>query len=262
MKHTDTNSLSSTHTRASLLQDLVRLGVRTGDTLFVHASYRSLGAVEGGAAAVVDALEAALGPEGLLLMPSFNLAAKTSAERCAAWDRATTPATTGWLSEFFRCMPGTVRSDHYSHSIAARGRNAAQFVADHTRQEGLASPWDLTPWGRTYGTHAPMLKAYRTPVGKVLMLGVTYQSSTYCHVVETFFWAWRRAATPEAPFDHLDREAAGAYWDSLGRLAQGKVGDADCRLFGIKDFVDALMEAAKIDPHRFFKWITWPPPEG
>ena len=153
MEHTGTASATTTHSRASLLRDLVRLGVRAGDTLFVHASFRSLGTVEGGAAAVIGAFEEALGPRGLLLMPSFNLAAKGYAERAAAWNRDTTPSTTGWLSEFFRLLPGTVRSDHCSHAIAARGRDAAAVVAGHTRTAGLPPPWDL-PVGENYGTHS------------------------------------------------------------------------------------------------------------
>ncbi|MFT5376785.1 MAG: aminoglycoside 3-N-acetyltransferase, partial [Candidatus Latescibacterota bacterium] len=61
------------HTRASLLADLRTLGVEVGSTLFVHSSLRSVGAIAGGAAAVIAALEDALGQEGLLLLPSFNL---------------------------------------------------------------------------------------------------------------------------------------------------------------------------------------------
>ena len=92
--------------------------------------------------------------------------------------------------------------------------------------------------------------------GKVLMLGVGYESSTYCHVVETFFWAWLRTIDPDAPYEFINRSAVGTYWDELGRLSRGRVGDADCRLLSIRDFVDTVLEAAKSDPHRFFKWIA------
>ena len=49
------------HTRTSLARDLRALGVRGGDTLFVHSSFRSLGEVAGGAQSVVDALMDAVG---------------------------------------------------------------------------------------------------------------------------------------------------------------------------------------------------------
>ncbi len=45
------------------------LGVDAGDTLLVHSSYKSLGPVEGGPQTVIDALLAALGPDGTLIMP-------------------------------------------------------------------------------------------------------------------------------------------------------------------------------------------------
>ena len=60
------------HSSSDLSQDLRRLGVQAGDTLFVHSSYKSLGPVRGGAIAVIAALEDAIGPDGLLLMPSFT----------------------------------------------------------------------------------------------------------------------------------------------------------------------------------------------
>ena len=242
------------HTRASLAADLARLGVVPGDTLFVHSSFKSVGPVEGAAGAVVAALEEALGPEGLLLMPSFNLLPKGMEARARAWNRDTTPSSVGWLTEFFRTMPGTVRSDHYSHSVAARGKDAAAFVGDHPSLEGMESPWDRAPYGRTYGTQSPMLKALRRPAGKVLMLGVDYHSATYCHVVETLFWAWKKSTRYDFPFNYINREAAGDYWDSLSRQRRGKIGDADCRLFVVREFTDAVLEAAKTDPKRFFKW--------
>ena len=44
------------HTRAKLVQDLQGLGIGSGDLLFVHSSFKSLGPVEGGAGTVVRAL--------------------------------------------------------------------------------------------------------------------------------------------------------------------------------------------------------------
>lgn len=52
----------------SITADLVRLGVTAGDLLMVHGSLRAVGPVDGGADGVLDALEAAVGPGGTLLM--------------------------------------------------------------------------------------------------------------------------------------------------------------------------------------------------
>ena len=146
------------YTRADLQSHLAALGIEAGDILFIHSSFKSLGPVAGRAQTVVDALQAVVGPNGLILMPSFHLIERS--ERARRWDWATTPSTVGWLSEFFRRLPDTYRSDHYSHSVAARGRGAEDFVADHRRQEGYTSSWDLAPWGRTYGTHSPNMRIF------------------------------------------------------------------------------------------------------
>ena len=230
-------------TQQQLESDLRRLGVNPGDILFIHSSFKSLGAVAGGAATVVRALEAAVGPGGLILMPSFNL---ISAAREKHWNIASTPSTVGWITEFFRTLPGSIRSDHYSHSVAARGCGGADFVADHRSQQGLASPWDLEPWGRTYGTHSPMYRAYERG-GKILMLGVDYDSSTYCHLVETIIWNRQRAQDPDASYPGLERPVLGAFWDGLGRMQRLQVGSSDCRLFGIAEFVDMLV--AEVEPN-------------
>jgi aminoglycoside 3-N-acetyltransferase len=56
----------------SIRDDLSALGVTQGMVLLVHSSLSSLGWVCGGPVAVVLALEAALGPEGTLVMPTHS----------------------------------------------------------------------------------------------------------------------------------------------------------------------------------------------
>jgi aminoglycoside 3-N-acetyltransferase len=243
----------SAATRVTLAADLRRLGVAAGDTLFIHSSFKSLGPVNGGAETVVRALEDAVRAEGTLLMPVFNLIEKGHEKRAAMWEVNTTPSSVGWLTEYFRILPGTVRSDHYSHSVAARGRRADEFVAGHRSFEGPRSPWDLPPWGKTFGAHSPMWLAYEDPDGKVLMIGVEYHSSTYCHLIEVLDWNRRLAANPQAEYRWINRETLGAYWDTLGRLQRGQVGQAPCRLFAIRDFVDTLRAAVMREPNRWFK---------
>ncbi len=234
-----------------LVEDLKSLGIRSGDMLFVHSSLKSIGPVDGGAATVIAALEKSIAPDGLLLMPSFNLVDKD--KRASTWNIESTPSTVGYLTEFFRTMPGTLRSDHYSHSVAARGKNASEFVSGHLSKEGLLVPWDREPWGRTFGTRSPYIKAYENG-GKLLMLGVDYHSSTYVHLVETLLWNEHLVANPKAEYIFLYREKLGEYWDSAGKINRGHVGNAECRLFSIKDFVDTLLELVRSEPKKWTKW--------
>ncbi len=252
---TETNPISTMppYRCSDLTQDLRRLHVKTGDILFVHSSFKSFGPVDGGAASVIKALEAAIGPEGLLLMPSFNLV--TWELRPEIWDHATTPSTVGWITEYFRRLPGVHRSDHYSHSVAARGRGAKAFVAGHLSQEGYSSHWDRKPWGRTFGLHSPMHRAYLADA-KLLMLGVDYFSSTYIHLVEAMYWQKLRESnqdTEKTPaFPALDRIVLGAFWERTGALRRGPVADAMCRLFSVRSYVDTLLAEVErnVRPYR------------
>ena len=235
--------MPSPHTRQKLVQDLGNLGVGSGDMLFVHSSFKSLGSVEGGAETVIGALEEVLGPYGLLLMPSFNMVEPE--RRAPTWNISTTTSNVGWLTEFFRRMPGTSRSDHYSHSVAARGKEAGALVADHLSREGYVSPWDLEPWGHTYGLRSPMYRAWQAGA-KILMLGVDYESSTYIHLVEVIHWNRHLQCDPAA-YPSTDRVALGAYWERAGCLQRGDVGDAECRLFPVQDFVSLLLKEVERD---------------
>ena len=237
------------YTHEKLTQDFTDLGIEKGDTLFIHSSFKSLGPIDSGAGTVISVLEEAIGQDGLILMPTFNLRPSRE-ERVASWDVAATPSTVGWLTEFFRQMPGTYRSDHYSHAVAARGRNAEAFVADHLKSEGYQSPWDLHPWGKTYGTHSPMFRAYKSDA-KLLMIGVDYQTSTYIHLVEVIYWNKRLTQDEQAAFIGLNRPELGAFWDTLSKLKQGPVGDSDCRLFHIKTYVDTLLAEVERDPEPY-----------
>lgn len=233
-------------TKEELLHNLKNLGVEPGDILFIHSSFKSLGPVEGGAETVVSALEDAVGSDGLILMPSFNLI--EGDKRAKTWNIETTPSTVGWLTEFFRRMSGTYRSDHYSHSVAARGKGAKDFIAGHLSREGYKSPWDREPWGKTYGIYSPMYRAYQND-GKILMLGVDYDSSTYIHFVEITHWNKLLKQNPEAKYSYLNRLALGEFWDEVGNLNRGFVGAAECRLFRIREYVDTLLCEVENNPN-------------
>ena len=227
-----------TFTQRQLFEDLIRLGIDVNDILFVHSSFKSIGNVSSGASSIIKALDDSVGPNGLILMPSFNLVDRKV--RADLWEINETPSTTGWLTEYFRNLPETWRSDHYSHSVAARGQNAQTFVSEHKNNHGFDSPWDLEPWGKTFGTYSPMFKAYKED-GRILMIGVDYQSSTYIHLVEVIIWHIRRIHGENVPFPMLDRAACGQYWQKTGEINKGFLGNAECQLFSIRDYVDSLV---------------------
>ena len=223
---------------ADLVSALRDLGLSEGDSVFVHSSFKSLGPIKGGALTVIRALEAAVGPAGHVLMPSFHLIARS--KRAEMWNLETTPASTGWLTEFFRTLQGTLRSDHYSHSVAVRGPNAADWVSGGRPEQGLASPWDLDPWMRTFGVNSPIYKCY-TDNSKVLLLGADYDSLTILHLVEVMDWNKRLVENPAAEFRVIDRDIVEAICDAGGKVRFGTVGLAHCRVFSARELIDDLL---------------------
>jgi len=151
-------------TGAQLVADLRKLGVKAGMDLMVHASLSKIGAVEGGADTVVDALLEAIGRSGTLLMPSFN-------HRAAhVYNRMTTPTTNGAVPDAFWRRPEAVRSEHATHAVAALGPRAEQYCTSHL-EAGCWAP--ESPIGQL--VHGD---------GWVLALGTTHWTTTAYHVAE------------------------------------------------------------------------------
>jgi aminoglycoside 3-N-acetyltransferase len=161
----------STLTCADIVRGLRELGVQPGTILLVHSSLSSLGYVEGGADAVIDALLTAVGPQGTVLVPTLTGSEALNADNPPHFDPVATPCWTGRIPETMRQRPDALRSRHPTHSVAAIGARAAELVAGHE--------FCITPCGpdSPYGRLAQL-------GGHILLLGVTHSSNTTLHHVE------------------------------------------------------------------------------
>lgn len=112
--------------------DLRAIGVRRGKVLLAQTALSRIGFVEGGPSAYLDALQAAVGSSGTLLIPTFTEPPKSFSEPFV-FDALKTPSNTGAVAETFRKRPGVVRSLHPTHSFAAWGKNAGQWMSGHER---------------------------------------------------------------------------------------------------------------------------------
>lgn len=246
-------------TMADLVRDFKHLGIAPGMTLLVHSSMRTIGWVNGGAVAVVLALEEALGPNGTLVMPAHTSDLSDPAHwsnppvpeswwdiirhEAPAFDATWTPSRRmGAIAEAFRTQPGTWRSDHPHVSFVARGPNATTIVADHSLAAGLG---DELPLSRLYDLDA-----------RVLLLGLGYNNNTSLHLAEyrADFPGKRtmrqgasvlRDGRPQwVAFDDLDWNdedfvAIGeAFNAETGLVQQGKVGKADVVMMPQRALVD------------------------
>lgn len=174
--------LISTH--SDLIRDFAALGVRPGAVLMLHASVKAVGKVMGGPDVILSALRATLGTAGTLMMyagwediPDFVGDLPTDQQQLyyaehPPFDPATARAVRDHsiLAEFFRTLPGTLRSANAEASIIALGRDAAWIVADHPLNYG-------------FGAGSPLAKLVEAR-GQVLMLGAPLDTITLLHYAE------------------------------------------------------------------------------
>ena len=155
-----------------LKDDLRAIGVREGDSILIHSSYKSMGGIEGGIKTLIDALLAVIGDKGTLIAPTLTFRDVTVEN--PVFDYLKTPSCVGAISEYVRTMDGAKRSIHPTHSCAAIGAKTDYFISGHEL--------DRTPVGK----NSPFYKL-REDGGKVLMLGCGVECNTTMHGVEECF---------------------------------------------------------------------------
>ncbi|MDM4764888.1 AAC(3) family N-acetyltransferase [Pelomonas sp. SE-A7] len=187
---------------------LAGLGVATGDAVLVHSSFDAFEGFQGKANDVITALQARVGPDGLLLMPTmgFTGSAIEWARSGTLFDVKRTPSRMGLVSELFRRTPGVVRSVHPTHPIACWGRDAGLAAQDHHLSR--------TPCGR--GTPFEFLSHQR---GKILLLGTGLGVLTYYHHLEEIFEPrWPQSPFTQEVFEFKSRTADGQVLETRNRL--------------------------------------------
>src|SRR5687768_459942 len=134
------------HTRAKLISDLQRLGVRVGDVLMVHASVRAIGDVAGGPDEIHLAIKDAITADGTLVMyascPRYfdevgrgNLTPEEESEildKLPVFDSvsARSARDNGALVEFFRTWPGSRVNNHVARFVVWESRRTISFPSN------------------------------------------------------------------------------------------------------------------------------------
>jgi len=230
-------------TKDMIKECLAALGIVEGDIVFFHSSLKSIGHVEGGADAVIDAFLETLGNSGTLVLPALCRYdwEKTSLETITkAWDIQTTPTYTGLIPETLRKRPGSVRSDNITHSVTAVGRYASEITKDHKKAHGGEWAANRPKWASqgAFGENSPWDKLY-TLDAKYMLIGVDFHSCTMLHHVQVVFLEnYLRKTDGHAPWPTFDFRQMGQKLENLGIVRIGKIGGAVTRLMSCRSLVD------------------------
>jgi aminoglycoside 3-N-acetyltransferase-4 len=233
--------------RDEVAGQLGALGVQKGGVLLVHTSFRAVRPIEGGPTGLIEALRAALGPEGTLVMPSW-----TGSDE-EPFDPATTPASPdlGVVADTFWRLPGVVRSPHL-FAFAAAGPQAERVTS---------GPLPLPP----HIPESPVGHVHQLD-GQVLLLGVNHDADTTLHLAEllagvpysvpkscTVLQEGRLVRLEYGENDHCCERftLADGWLRERGLQSEGPVGHAQARLIRARDIVRVALEHLAQEPLLF-----------
>lgn len=241
-------------TRSDIAEGLRTVGVAPGSVVLMHSSLSAMGYVDGGADAVVEGLLDVVGPDGLASVPTHTWGIVNA--RQPVFHVGLSPSHVGRITEAFRHRPEVLRSRHPTHSVAAIGRRAAEYVAGHEHSPTPAGR--DTPYGRlcAWGGH-------------VLLLGVTLSSWTLVHAFKEWapvpwvFDRWESLYTvledgrvlpvpsrrhTAGPGCKRDYPALEPLLRQHGLIRYGAIGDATLRLIDAAGAEQLLLPRMREDP--------------
>lgn len=175
------------YTKQQLLEHIEQLGIKPDDTVLIHSSMKSIGQVDGGADTVLDAFIEYM-KDGLLIFPTHTWAQMNA--NYNVFDVVNEPSCVGILTELFRKRPGVIRSWHPTHSVAALGQDAAEYVKG---EENTNTPCPRHGcWGKLYDRKA-----------KILFIGCGLNRNTIIHGVEEWNGIENRVTAETEPLKIL-----------------------------------------------------------
>lgn len=246
--------------------DLHNLGIKKGDSVMMHCSYKSLGekiTPEDFFTAFMEVL----GKDGTLVLPAFSYD-NVNYEN-PVFDRDKTPSCVGFLPEYFRTkFPNVKRSLHATHSCSVLGKNTEYLIKNHQL--------DLTP----VGENSPITKLPKL-CGKILILGSHPDHNTALHGVEekgnapyifdpnktiNYILKDGEKEINQISLRHDFRKQDCYYEQKYSRILDilsnedysfGKVLNADCYLMNAKAVWDKGVEKLKKEPYFFVDKIFY-----
>lgn len=219
--------------KLEIAKELSGMGLKSGDIVLLHSSLVSLGQVEGGPEAVVEAFMSVLGPEGTLAVPAFG--------------------ALGIIAEVVKHHPQVVFSDAPVGTVAAIGAKAEEICRGHWQAD------------TAHGHGTPYMRIAEMN-GYICLLGVDQDRNTTLHTVEALAElpylsdtthtfkvdgkeitkTWKYYPGPHRNFIGVDKLLGDA-----GLMKIARIGNAQVRLMPAQEVIELLVSFAEEDPALF-----------
>ena len=248
--------------KSDMVSAFRRLGVSAGDSMLIHSSLKSFGQVSGGAVCVIDAAKETLTQSGTLIFPT--LVQRDFQNAYKNWDIENSPSDVGLLSETFRRLPDSLRSDQATHSVAAWGARAREITCAHSSygpRMGIFGDYCFSwssPWQRMYflGT-------------RIVFIGVTMVYNTFKHFAEYMLVeeSLGRIANPRLKCEAMAQIrtfSSPGVWplhdgmktqevlDAAGLLSRTRCGSSDLISVQADAYVDHMLGLFRSSPEEWF----------
>lgn len=203
-----------------IILQLKKMGVPADKPVLCHTSLRAVGEVEGKGEGFLDALISHVTSEGgILLIPAHTWANLN--KDSVTMDVSSPETCIGTLPSIAAVDIRAHRSLHPTHSMAAFGDGAEEYIAGETEVDSSTSP------DGCYG------KLWKTG-GSVLLIGVGHNRNTFLHSVEELMGVPNRLSED--------------YANTTIRLKDGTIVNRPLRFHSAKGIPDVSANYPKYEP--------------
>lgn len=129
-------------TKQQLIEDLTKIGINKGDLVAVTLSLKSIGYVQGGPNAFIDALIETVGPKGTIMMNTFTHSASIFSLPKEVYDPKSSIPYTGLVPTTMMKRKDAIRSRHPTCSVTAIGYLADYLTKDHDLKANTYLPYE------------------------------------------------------------------------------------------------------------------------
>ncbi len=187
-------------------------------------------------------LQRLVGWQGLVAVPTCT---SSHGYPKPAFDPLFSPSEVGRFSNYFMRLPGVVRSNNASHSVALWGAQASAIAAGHRYATGRQTPWGESP----FGIGSPWERLYDLNAWWV-SLDPDWLTSPFTGLLLAFYRHKLEGVTRWTPFPEFDAQTLSTKIAELPSVFIGAWNRRRVFIFRLKTVVDSLLSEFETNPDQ------------